>query len=554
MKIIPFFLASLFFNVLLTDAKDAVVVSGSQESCDIGIELLSHGGNAADTAIAVSLALGVSEPFGSGLGGKIALLYYEQSTGEVHFIEGLDQAPNEFPVDEYQNGSYELRSQSFQSVCTPGLLPSLWNLHQRFGTKDWKDLVLPAATLAHNGFIVDKHSAAIFQRSERMLKANPETRRLYTIDGLTPEAGDRLANPDLAATLERLAYNGIREFREGATAHMLAKAMVDEGGWITLNDLRDYKSKTSAPLSASWKQYEVYTADSPISGGASVLLALKALETINPSTNALSAERFDLLGRTLKSVYPRVYRSFGDDESRQEERVNVFSRQSITGLRKAIEQPLEANVSSYAPAESADDISGQRSTTHFVVVDLEGNVACVTQSLSSRFGSSVIAPGTGFLLNNTMKNFALNTKSSPNYIGKGKRPRSTISPTIILENGLPRLALGAPGGQRIPTAVVQIITAVLMYDSSLEDAINGPRYHLRRPLSRKDSDRTVEMEPTYGSKEAEALKAYGWDVHFVSPEKYYFGTVNSVYFEPETQHPIGVADPRRSGHTAYFTE
>jgi len=537
----------------LAVASSGVVVSGSKESSEIGVKILQAGGNAADAAIAVSMAVGVTEPFGSGLGGKAVILYYEKSTGKVHFIESLDQAPNSFPVETFRKASDKTKSRSFQAVCTPGLVPGMWEFHQRFGRQSWASLVLPAAQVAREGYVIDAHSAAIYGRSRSALRSNSETRKLYTAEGNVPAIGDRMSNPELAATLERLAHNGIAEFREGATAHMLAKGMADGGGWMTLDDLQSYEPRSHKPLFAKWNQYEIYTASSPVAGGATVLMSLLAMEASRGDLDSLSPERLDLLGRVLRSTYPRVFRSFGDEDSREEGRGEAFSREAIRELKKAVAKPLPPSTANYLTPQSADELSGLRSTTHFVVVDAEGNVASITQSLSSRFGAAVIAPGTGFLLNNTMKIFAFNTKSSVNFIGEGKRPRSTMSPTIVLENGQPRLALGAPGGQRIPTAVTQVLSAVLVYGSSLEEAIQGTRYHLRRPLSRSESDRYVEIEPSYGEERANELRELGWEVHFVDPDRYYFGGVNAVSINPVTQEVIGVADKRRSNYTAYVT-
>jgi gamma-glutamyltranspeptidase/glutathione hydrolase len=532
-------------------ASAGVVVSGSKESSEIGVKILQAGGNAADAAIAVSMAVGVTEPFGSGLGGKAVILYYENASGEVHFIESLDQSPKEFPVEAFRQASHTTKSRTFKAVCNPGLVPGMWDFHQRFGSQPWASLILPAAEVARQGYRIDAHSAAIYQRSRSDLRVDPEVRRLYTIDGNVPTIGDRMSNPDLAATLERLAYNGIAEFHQGATAHMLAKGIAEGSGWITLDDLQSYQPHSPKPLSARWNQYEIYTATSPAAGGATVLMSLLAMESIKGEFDSLSPKHLDLLGRVLRSTYPRVFRSFGDEDSRAAGREDAFSPQAIRELKKAAAEPLPPSTAFSVAPQSADELSGLRSTTHFVVVDAEGNVASITQSLSSRFGAAVIAPGTGFLLNNTMKNFALNTNSSVNFIGKGKRPRSTTSPTIVLENGRPRLALGAPGGQRIPTAITQVLSAVLVYGVSLEEAIQGTRYHLRRPLTRSESDRYVELEPSYGEERANELRELGWEVHFVDPNRYYFGGVNAVSINPYTQEVLGVADKRRSNFTAY---
>ncbi|MBC2600298.1 gamma-glutamyltransferase family protein [Puniceicoccus vermicola] len=545
-----FFVLSSFFAAGVFGSSTAVVVSGSQESSQIGIQILETGGSAADAVVAVSLALGVSEPFGSGPGGKLAMLYFDKASGETVFINGMGQSPLDFPVEEYQDASYQERSRSFLAVCTPGLIPGLWELHQRFGRKPWAEDVLPSARLAERGFELDEHSAAIFRRNISRLRENPQVRQLYTVDGRPPVLGSFLPNPVLAATMERLAINGIDEFRTGATARMLVRGIQEGGGWISLEDLAEYQAYVEEPLSISWNGYDVLTSPSPTAGGATILMALKGLEGNTRELNQGAVERLDLMGRTLRATFPRVYRSFGDDESFADQRVDAFSSKNLRNLKKEASVPLLKSVSMNHFSPEQEEEGGLRCTTHFVIVDQEGNVASVTQSLSSRFGAGLIAPGTGFLLNNSMKNFAIHYSKSPNYIGEGKRPRSTIAPTIIFEDDQPRLALGAPGGQRIPTAIVQVISAVLQQDESLEDAVNAPRYHLRRPRKRSEPDQYVEVEPEMGEDWRDEMTALGWDVHFVSRDEYYFGGVNGIFFDSETQMSTGVADPRRSNYVS----
>ncbi|MGE9291949.1 MAG: gamma-glutamyltransferase, partial [Puniceicoccales bacterium] len=276
---------------------------------------------------------------------------------------------------------------------------------------------------------------------------------------------------------------------------------------------------------------------------------LKALEGREDELDEGSLERLDLIGRSLRVSFPRVYRTFGDDDSMEKAREETFSSRNLRAVKKEAGESLSTSAFFKFPVPG-DPEEHLKSTTHFVVVDQAGNIASVTQSLSSRFGAGIMAPGTGFLLNNSMKNFAIRSKSSPNYIGEGKRPRSTISPTIIFEDGIPRLALGAPGGQRIPTAVVQVISAVLQQGVSLEDAVEAPRFHLKRARTRSESDRYVEVEPEMGAEWGESMEALGWDVHFVSRDEYYFGGVNGLWFDPQTQVPTGVADSRRSNYVA----
>lgn len=533
----------LTFCYSITSAEHrGVVVSGSPESTEIGIGVLKDGGNAADAAVAVSLALGVAEPYGSGIGGKIAILYYDASSGDVDFIDGMVESPQKFPLADYAALPDDQRKRSFKSVCIPGTIAALELLHKDFGRLPWKELVEPVAELAEEGFKVTEHDAAIFRKSQTALRSNPETRRLYTLDGRMPKAGTLLANPDLANTLKILAEEGPSSFYEGSIARKIVAAMEDHDGWITLSDLKNYRARIEAPLEMDWFDYEVYASPSPTTGGATVLLTLKGLEVLPKANSVESGERYNQLSHALQGAYG-LYQNFADRPDWKERQKEVFSSSSLRALQREVRARVSTSEKLVDRSQASDDL--ETSTTHFIVVDQAGNIACVTQSLSNRFGACVIADGTGFLLNNSMSNFAIKTASSPNYIAPSKRPRSSIAPTIVLEEGKPVLAVGSPAGQRIPTSIAQIVSATLLYEQDLEDAIKAPRYHLRRPIYREDADNYLELEKEAGKELAKDLEAYGWDVHLLRSDGYYFGGVNAVLFQPDGL-VVEAADPRRS--------
>ncbi|GHB90591.1 gamma-glutamyltransferase [Cerasicoccus arenae] len=541
------FTAFLLANCGIAFAYDAAVVSGSPESTQIGLSVLENGGNAADSAVAVSLALGVAEPYGSGIGGKIAILYYDASTREVSFIDGMVESPSKFPVKEFITLPSKEQKRSFRSVCIPGLVAGLGKMHKDHGSQSWQSLVAPSAKLAREGFMMTEHDEAIFKIAQSGLKQNPETRRLYLIDDKVPSIGERLPNPDLANTLDTLAQEGPESFYSGSIAKTIAEGFSKNAGWITLNDLRQYEAIERPPLSMDWQDYNVFSSPSPTTGGATVLLTLKALEAMPTSGDYSTIERFNMLGNALACAYTD-YQQFGDSPEWRKRQAAVFSKRNYSELQDLMRERIKESIPmSQGDTPGSDDES---STTHFIVVDKTGNIACITQSLGHRFGAFVIAPGTGFLLNNGMNNFAKTSTSSINYIAESKRPRSTIAPTIVLKKGKPVLAIGSPAGQRIPTGIAQIISETLLYEQDLQEAINAPRFHLRRPLKRSEASNYVEIEAEADVDLVHGLRQHGWDVHLRSSESYYFGGVNAVIFTPSGEL-VAAADPRRSNSAGY---
>lgn len=520
------------------------VVSGSPESTRIGMDILLRGGNAADAAVAVSFALGVAEPYGSGCGGKAAVLFYHRASGHVYFIDGMDESPRQLSVERFISLPANLRRSGFAAVAVPGQVAAMDELHQRFSSLPWRDLVLPAAALARDGFLVSGHDAALFQLAVENLQRDNEASRIFLPGGLPPAEGSRLGNPDLAASLEAIASGGAREFYEGELALRIANAVQKRGGFLTVEDLASYRAHWPDPLRLVWRDCEVFSAPSPVTGGATLLLALHALQALPVSGGVGETEHFHRLAIALRTVYPVVNRLFGDAPSLLGEQQAVFS---TAGL-EAIAAAAIRDSTGFSRAQTGPAPAGglEESTSHFIVVDAEGNVASVTQSLSSRFGAAVVAPGTGILLNNSMNNFALRTASSPNLIAPGKRPRSTIAPTIITKDGRVRFAVGSPAGQRIPPSLLQVISAVFEYGTTASEAILAPRFHLNRPILSRDSDRLIEFEEGIGLETALELMEMGWQVNFRSSDHYYFGGVNAVMIDESGYIVEAVADPRRS--------
>jgi gamma-glutamyltranspeptidase/glutathione hydrolase len=519
-----------------------VVVAGSAEAAEAGLAILRRGGTAADAAVAVSLCLGVTEPFGSGVGGKLAALYYDAGTKETVFVDGMGVAPAGLPAREFAERSKEARDRGYGSACVPGNVAALELLHGVWGKLPWKECVEPAVALARDGYKLPAKQARVFRDGRKTLEGDEEAMALFYPDGTAPAGGQVLANPDLAKVLQSLADEGPGVFYRGWIADKIAAAAQAGGGWITKEDLENYRAVTARPLTESYRDCEIFTVPPPLSGGAIMLLAAKTLENEDyGAAGSMDAGRLGAMASVFRQVYPVITRTAGDDEQSRGRVEEAFAVESLRGLREASERGAAPS-----PVEGAAIGEGGE-TSHFVVVDREGNIACITQSLSHHFGAGVVVPGTGILLNNDMSNFAYRTPGSVNYVAPGKKPRSTVAPTLVFREGRPVLALGAPGGQRIPSAVFQVLTSVLDFGRPLPEAVDEPRVHLQRPLTSREPDNAIDVEEGLPEDVSAALAADGWSVNRRDRTTYYFAAVNGVQWLPDGTR-VAVGDERRSNH------
>lgn len=529
-------------------APHGVVVAGHPEAAQAGVEILKAGGNAIDAAVAVSLALGVAEPYGSGLGGKLMLLYYEAKTGRTYAIDAMDAAPS-VDVAAYVKRPEADRSYGYASVCVPGLAAGLALAHEKWGRLKWADNVAPAIDLARRGFLVLPKSRDFFAEQEKKLRrGDAEIARLYLPRGELPLAGTRLANADLAHTLELVAARGRDGFYRGPVAEAIVAASQRGGGALTLDDLAHYEARLSEPLTMDFRGYRLFAAPPPTSGAALFLTIMKVLETENFGGGPLRrADNLDLLGRTWRIVSPLVYRDIADAPQAWFNFEKLVAPDSVAALR------AQVHASHLVPAKSAAwlDDGGFSSdyaaaTTHFAVADAEGNFVCATQSQSLHFGAGVVPPGTGVVMNDSMSNFSFSEPRSLNYLAPGRRSRSTISPLIAFHDGKPVFAMGIPGAARIPTAMLQALLDRLVLGRSFADAIGDTRVHWDNNWRRGDDD-TVEAERSLPESEVAALRALGWkvDLSEASGTGRRFGGINVIERHADGSY-TGYADPRRT--------
>ncbi|MEZ5278065.1 MAG: gamma-glutamyltransferase family protein [Opitutaceae bacterium] len=523
-----------------------MVVAGHPEAAEIGMRILADGGNAIDAAVATSLALGVAEPYGSGIGGKCAIVYFDAVSGECAFVDGMDAAGMQMDPEAFSALSSRMKSEGARSVGVPGLVAALALAHEKWGSRAWSELVQPAAELASRGSLVVPGMPVFFSRRVERIRSNPEAERLYLPAGQPPLAGSRLPNPDLARTLGIIAREGRSGLYEGEVARTIVEELQSGGGVLTLADFSTYTARLSPPLKIDWKDLTIVSSPAPTTGGATVLLTLKALENEdwNPKDTLLTAENIDRWGRMLRQVYPMIQDQVADTADAPDRWQKLVDPANLAFLRVAAgERPETAPIADVAIARDGW-------TTHFVVADDFGNVASITQSLSDHFGSGVIAPGTGVVLNNSLKNFSFAEPGTVNFPAPGKRPRSTIAPTLILKDGWPIVAIGLPGGQRIPTATLQVLLDHLVFDRNLGQAITAPRVHLVRSYSERADSTLLQWEGPPAEGVAEGLAAAGWEIEVITdPEA--FGGFTAIEIGADGTK-TGWADPRRTNHASGY--
>ena len=539
--------ANVPVSVEVVKAAHGMVVAGHPQAAQAGVDILQAGGNAIDAAVAVSLALGVAEPYSSGLGGKLMLLYYEAASGRTYALDAMDAAGS-LDVAAYLRRPEEDRSYGYGSVCVPGLAAGLWTAHQKWGRQPWADNIAPALKLARAGFEVLPKTRIFFAEQEKKLRrGDAEIARLYLPDGKLPVVGSHLANADLARTLELLAQHGRDGFYRGPVAAAIVAASAQGGGALTLDDLAHYEARLVEPIGLDFRGYRLLASPPPTNGAPLFLTIMKALEDETFAGGPLrSAGNLDRIGRVWREVQPLVQRGLGDAPEAYFNYEKMIAPDSIAAIRRRARAPTVAVPAVAWWDDSGASESAMAATTHFIVADAAGNIVCATQSQSLHFGAGVVPSGTGVVLNDSMSNFAYTDPRSINYVAPGKRPRSTIAPTIVFRSGQPILAIGIPGAARIPTALLQVLLDRLAFDRPLREAIGDTRVHFELNW-RKDNQESLQAEASLPAADFAALSRLGWKVELAEPAGagQIFGGINAIEVNAAGGY-TGYADPRRT--------
>lgn len=481
----------------------------------VGLNVLQRGGNAIDASVAVAFALAVVHPQAGNLGGGGFLTYYDASTRAVWTLDFTEVAPLAAKRD------VKIEAKSANAAAVPGTVAGLEEMHRKFGSRPWRELVAPAISLAQDGFTADAELAGDAAAAS------------VKIDGLA--AGAKLKQPELAAVLQRVAESGAKDFYEGETAKKLVEGMRESGGVVGFRDLRDYKPLWRAPLKLHFGAYDIYTVPPPSGGGLVIGEVLNILADDDLAAAGFQTPRaLHLLAEAERRASIDRDKYLGDPFSVRIPYRELLSRRRAEQWRKTID-PLRAVATAQLVEPGAINTNAEGAhTTHFSIADAKGNIASVTTSLGEDFGSGVAV--SGFFLNNALRDFT----AGANSLEPGKRRASSMSPTIVLRNSAPYLAIGTRGGAAIPTTILQVFLNLAIYGKSLPDAIAAPRVH------QQATPEDLEYERAANQKTMATLNAMGHGV--VGRDA--IGDVHAILFEKGRM--IAVADPRRGGAAGGF--
>jgi gamma-glutamyltranspeptidase/glutathione hydrolase len=550
-----------------------MVVSDEELASQAGIEILRKGGNAVDAAVAVAFALAVVQPAAGNIGGG-GFMLVRMADGRAGFVDYRETAPGRATRNMYIGPDGKLDTEAatlgYRAASVPGTVAGMELALRTYGTLKWAEVIAPAIRLAEQGFPVSEKLARSLRAARSRLQRFSASRRIFLKDGALYQPGEIFRQPELAATLRRIARDGAKEFYQGQTAHELADEMARMGGLISLADLAGYRAKIREPLRAKYRfhntDWEIITTVPPSSGGVALIEMLNILEpfelkswndaqSVHFVTEAMRrafADRAEFLADT--DFAPVPVRGLTDPRYAAIRRASIqpdrasTSRQIGAGNPAAFESAGAAAPAAAEPPDPAwwEHEAGRAGhTTHFSVVDAAGNAVANTYTINDSYGAALTV-ASGYLLNNTQDDFTTQPgvpnmfgllQSEGNTIAPGKRALSSMTPTIVLRNGQLSFVTGSPGGPRIISATLLTILNWMRLGMDAQAAINAPRFHHQWMPDE------LYVEETFPAEVRAALERMGHSVRVRS----WIGQVEAIAIDPATGERLGAADPRRGG-------
>ena len=530
------------------------VVSVDGHATSVGIEVLREGGNAIDAAIAVGMALAVTYPQAGNLGGGGFMVVYLAEEGRYTTLDFREKAPAASTRTMYLGEDGRpvrgLNYVGWKAIGVPGTVAGFGTAHERWGRLPWARLVEPAVRLAAEGFYVSPYLAGSFARVAQIFRQHEAAAAAFLRpDGNPYAAGERFRQGDLAWSLRQIASGGASAFYRGPIAERVAAAMTANGGLITAEDLAAYEAIERQPVRGTYRGYEVISMGPPSSGGTILVQMLNILEQFDLSgMGPQSPEFMHLMTESMRQAYldRALYLGDADYSPVPVNRLTskVYARQLAAEIpRSRARASSELGTGVLTNAESSE-------TTHYSVVDAAGNAVSITYTIEAGFGAKVVAAGTGFLLNNEMGDFnewpgVTDSRgyigTDPNLIVPGKRPLSSMTPTIVARDGAPLALIGSPGGKTIINTVLRVVTNLIDFGLELPDAVDSPRaHHQWMPDS-------LQLESGFPAKTITALEQMGHSIGSTRLQ----GDAHCIYIYPDGAR-LAVADGRRSGAAAAY--
>ncbi len=545
-------------------ADHGMVASVHAEASQVGVDILRAGGNAVDAAVATGFALAVVYPQAGNIGGG-GFMLFRSAAGEIHFLDYREKAPARATATMYQDekGSIvpNLSIDGYKSIGVPGSVAGLVYAQRHWGKLPLARVMAPAIRLAREGFVLTYGDAGNLH--EGKLANFPESRRVFQQkggqrDGDFYKPGDVFKQPDLARTLERIAADP-DDFYRGAMARQIAEAVQKGGGLITADDLSAYKAVERQPIHGTYKGYDIYSAPPPSSGGIALVETLNILEGFDLRAISLrSAAGIHLVSEAYRRAFYDRSEFLGDPDFAQVPVAQLTDKKYAAKWREGID-PEHATASAALKRPAFEELDRAaalhapyigpepENTTHYSVVDAEGNAVSVTTTLNDAFGSKVTVEGLGFVLNDEMDDFS-SKPGEPNQFGlregvanaitPGKRPLSAMTPTIVVRDGKPVLVLGSPGGPTIITTVVNVLLHSIDSGYDIQQAVNAPRFHMQwmpdvlRVEGIQTSPDTIQL-----------LEKMGYKVE----RKKVWGDAECIAIDPKTGERLGASDARNEG-------
>jgi len=558
------FAASLLFSTYLAaaplrpaHAQHAMVTSVHELASRAGVEIMHAGGNAVDAAVATGFALAVVHPQAGNLGGG-GFLLLRTASGDVHFVDFREKAPaaaaKNMYLDAHGNVISDLSVVGYKAIGVPGSVAGLVYAEKKYGKLTLAQVIAPAIKLARDGFPLAYEDAEDIRDDEHLAEF-PESRRIFQRDGKFYQPGEVLKQPELARTLERIAKNP-DDFYHGDLARELAATIQKGGGLVTAADLAAYEVKEREPVHGTYRGYEIIGAPPPSSGGTTLVEVLNILEGFDlAKTGNRSAETIHLTAEAFRRAFYDRTDFMGDPDFARvpvpqlidkkyaeawREAIDVNHASPSTDLKRPQFKDLERVASNFAAQREPEN------TTHYSVVDSDGNAVAVTTTLNDSFGSRVTAEGLGFLLNDEMDDFATKQgvpnsygliQGQANAVGPNKRPLSAMTPTIVLKDGKLFLVLGSPGGPRIITTVANILMGVVDFGLDIQEAVNAPRFHHQWLPDQ------IDVEDRLSPDTMNLLRSKGHRLNVV----HFWSDGECIMIDPKTGERLGASDGRNNG-------
>jgi gamma-glutamyltranspeptidase/glutathione hydrolase len=549
-------------------AQHGMVVSSQELASRAGVEIMQAGGNAVDSAVAAGFALAVVHPAAGNLGGG-GFMLIRMADGRAHFLDYREKAPAAAKPDMYLDAQGNVIEDAsligYKSIAVPGSVAGMVYAEQKYGKLTLRQVMAPAIRLARDGYPLSWGEARDLH--DKYLSQFPESRRIFQREGNYYQPGEVFRQPDLARTLERIAAKP-DDFYHGDLASELAAAVQKGGGLITADDLAKYEVKEREPVRGTYRGYEVISAPPPSSGGTVLIEALNILEGYD--LNKLG-DRSALSIHFTTEAFRRAFfdraEFMGDPDFGKipvaqlvDKKYGAAWRDSIASDHaspsKELKRPaIFSELEQFAAVHAQPQVYSEGThTTHYSVVDAEGNAVAVTTTINNWFGSHVTADGLGFLLNDEMDDFSAKPgvpnsdgliQGTANAIGPGKRPLSSMTPTIVVRDGRPFLVLGSPGSSKIITTVANVLMGVIDYSMNIQEAVDAPRFHNQWLPD------LLNVERWFSPDTVHDLEKMGYHVQYGLREGSdmggYWSDAECIAVDPKTGDRLGASDYRSNG-------